>query len=108
MNHSTAVVLALGVVFIALSCAQSSNFAVTGAASMQGPPPYDEDLARQAMRISFATYAGFHTDARFVMVPALNCSVQQCSLPSTLNVSFLRHREVLGGGHGTVIVTISG
>ncbi len=63
----------------------------------QIPPVYDEKLALIAMQDAVSSYAGYNMDARFANVSSLNCSSQHCSLRSSLNVSFLQHREILNG-----------
>lgn len=70
----------------------------TPASAALGPPAYDEELAVKGMQVAIATYAGFHSKARFAAVSSLNCKTQNCSLPSTFNVSFFQHREALNGG----------
>ena len=67
------------------------------------PPAYDEAVAVAAMREGIASYAGFNTDARFSAVSALNCSADRCSLPSTLNVSFLQRRRDPSRDDGGVV-----
>ena len=68
------------------------------ASASQGPPAYDEEVAVKAMQLGVASYAGFNNDARFAASSSLKCIAENCSLPSTLNVSFLQTRELLDGG----------
>ena len=83
----------------ALPCALCVLLALAALASAsQGPPAYDEELAVKSMQVGVAAYAGFNMDARFAAVSSLNCITENCSLPSTFNVSFLQYREKLDGG----------